>query len=285
MILGCATVHFADKAGNQQEQQACRIATLEPNTDAPDWASASALDLSASDLDRDPAPDRASFVSPPAAATKAKNFAAWNKSLADALFRTATIELLSSPALKLTAKAGESERDFRARVDHTAREQRDADVEELRRKYAPKLATLEERKRRAEQAEGREREQANQAKLSTAISIGAAVLGAFFGRKKFSAGNIGRAGTAARGVGRSVKESGDIARAQETVAAVDAQIQELDQQLNDEIAALTSRAESAAAGIEKLTVRPKKTDITVNLIALAWAPHWQIGETLTPAWE
>jgi len=86
-------------------------------------------------------------------------------------------------------------------------------------------------------------------------------------------------------VGRSVKESGDIARAQETVAAVDAQIQELDQQLNDEIAALTTRAESAGAGIEKLTVRPKKTDITVNLIALAWGPHWQSGDTLTPAWE
>jgi hypothetical protein len=285
VILGCATVHFADKAGNQQEQQACRLATLEANTDAPDWSSASTLDLGPSDLDRDPAPDRASFINPPAAATKAKSFAAWGKSLADALFRTATIELLSAPALKLTAKAGESERDFRARVDLAAREQRDADVEALRKRYAPKLATLEERKRRAEQAEGREREQANQAKLSTAISIGAAVFGALFGRKKLSAGNIGRAGTAARGVGRSVKESGDIARAQETVAAVDAQIAELDQQLTDEIAALTTRAETAAAGIEKLTVRPKKSDITVNLIALAWAPHWQSGEDLTPAWE
>jgi hypothetical protein len=82
-----------------------------------------------------------------------------------------------------------------------------------------------------------------------------------------------------------VKESGDITRAQETVAAVDAQIQELDQQLAADIADLTSRSDAASNAVEKLGLRPKKSDIELKLVALAWAPHWQSGDTLTPAWE
>jgi hypothetical protein len=106
-VVGCAVVHFADKAGNQQEQQTCRLATLDRDpAAAPDWTAAAALDLESSDLEREPAPDRATYIDPPASATKAKNFAAWNKSFADALFRTSTIDLLSAPALKLTANTG-----------------------------------------------------------------------------------------------------------------------------------------------------------------------------------
>ena len=93
----------------------------------------------------------------------------------------------------------------------------------MRQKYAAKIAALDEKLRRAQQAVDRESEQASAQKIQTAVSFGATVLGALLGRKAISATTLGRATTAARGVGRTMKESQDIARAKESVEAVEAQ--------------------------------------------------------------
>ncbi len=46
-----------------------------------------------------------------------------------------------------------------------------------------------------------------------------------------SATNIGRATTAARGAGRTMKQAGDIGRAKENVAAIDQQVAALEGEL------------------------------------------------------
>jgi hypothetical protein len=101
------------------------------------------------------------------------------------------------------------------------------------------------------------------------------VLGAILGRKTISTGTIGRATTAARGVGRSYKESQDVARAQETAAAVKQQAEELDARMREEVAELEARLDPAAEQLETISVRPKKTDIDVRPVSLIWAPYWE----------
>jgi hypothetical protein len=161
------------------------------------------------------------------------------------------------------------------RLQQSARERRDEAVERMRQKYAPRLAVLAERARRAEQAVQREAEQSRQSKIQTAISLGTTVLGAIFGRKTLSAGTIGRATTAARGAGRSYKESQDVARAQETVGAVKQQTDDLDAQMRAEVAELEARFDPALEQLETISVRPKKSDIDPRPVALLWAPYWQ----------
>jgi hypothetical protein len=168
------------------------------------------------------------------------------------------------------SRPDESERDFRTRLSQSAREARDRSLEVLRRKYAPKQAALDEKLRRAQQAVQRESEQASGQKLQTAISLGATLVGALMGRKAISASTIGRATTAARGVGRSMKESEDIARAGQTVAAVEAQRQQLDDELAAETAVLESTMNAATETLEKIVVKPKKTNISLKLVALVW---------------
>ena len=97
---------------------------------------------------------------------------------------------------------------------------------------------LEEKIRRAEQAAEREKEQANQQKMQTAISIGSTLLGAFLGRKVTSAANMGRAATTLRSGGRTWKETQDIARAQETVGALRQQMADLESQFAAEAQAI-----------------------------------------------
>jgi hypothetical protein len=100
------------------------------------------------DLEKDPAA-AATFASLSPAVTKVKSMDSWKRALTDALYRTQKLELFRSSNLSQISKAGESERDFRIRLQQTAREERDSRVEQLRQQYAPKLAALQDRIRRA----------------------------------------------------------------------------------------------------------------------------------------
>ena len=178
------------------------------------------------------------------------------------------------------SKPGESEADFRARLQQEARESRDAEADRLRQKYAAKLASLQERLRRAEQTVGREKQESMQAGVQTAISVGATVLGALFGRKTISSTTIGRATTAARGAGRTMKQAGDVQRAQESAEAVRQQIQALEAELEEELAARSAATDPLNEKLERLSVRPKKSDITVKPVRLVWRPY----RGNAPAW-
>jgi hypothetical protein len=106
--------------------------------------------------------------------------------------------------------------------------------------------------------------------VQTAISFGATLLGAMFGRKSVSAGTVGKATTAARGVGRSMKEAADVTRAQETVATLQAGLQELETSLQADIAAIEATHDAAAEPLARLVLRPKRSGIQVKLVALTW---------------
>ena len=148
------------------------------------------------------------------------------------------------------------------------------------------MTTLQGRIARAQQAVGRETAQASQANLQTAISFGTTILGAFLGRKAVSVSTLGRATTAARGVGRSMKEQQDIGRAQESVEALQAQLADLESQLQSETQLLEAKLDAQNEQLEKISIKPKKSNISVQLVTLAWAPFWQdeSGEE-TSAWE
>lgn len=118
------------------------------------------------------------------------------------------------------------------------REQRDAAVEKLRREYAPKLTRAEEKLRHAQQVVDREKGQARAAQAQTAISVGATILTSILGNKRVNYSTIGRATTAARGAGRAMEQAGDVKRAEENVAAAQAEIESLNAELQKKIDAL-----------------------------------------------
>jgi Helicase HerA, central domain len=283
MVLGAATVRFADaKTGVDQSEE---VVVATPITEAAvpvSWEGAAPIDVAVADLEATPG-TAGDWAPLPSSAAKPKSYEGWSRDLAAWLYGQRRLELLRDHASGALSRPGESERDFRVRVREGSRVERDERVEALRKKYAPKRVALEERLRRAQQAEAREREQVGQQGVQAAISIGATILGAVLGRKTVSVGNIGRATTAARGAGRVLKEREDVARAQETVAAVQQALTALEAELQGELATLEARGEPDR--LEPVAVRPKKTDVRVRLCALAWTPYWRDrAGTLTPAW-
>jgi len=284
MLLGANEIHYSSSKTVDVTQQLTLLAPIGDGPVSLDWSQATPLDLPIGDLESEPQAN-AQFAEVPAAATKAKSYAAWQKDLAGWVYRNQRLELLESPTLNVVSNPGESERDFRVRLQQLAREERDDAVEKLRRKYAPKFAQLEERKRRAEQAVAREAEQAQGQKVQTAISFGATLLSSFLGRKRTSLTTLGRATTAARGVSRSMKESQDVGRAEDNVAAVTQQIADLEADFQAETAALERSFDPQTEPLEKVSLKPTKANITVKLVTLAWAPYWNEGGQSKPAWE
>ena len=286
MLVGAAQVHYVDPRTRWESND--DLVVLAPVTDGAEpvsWDEAERAPFSASDLEREPAPG-AGFEEPPAPAMAPRSWEAWSKEFAAWVFRTQRLDILRSPSSGELSTPGEPERDFRARLQQKTRESRDEAAELLRRKYAARIEVLTERARRAEQAVSREKEEATHQGIQTAISVGATVLGALLGRKAISATSIGRATTAARGAGRTMKQAGDVGRAKENVAAIEQQIAELEGELKSELDAAAAAADPTTEKLESIAVRPRKSDVSVRLAGLAWVPFRRDASGGdAPAWK
>jgi hypothetical protein len=260
--------HFVDaKSGMNAWESWYYLAPL--GRDGPDWAAAEVLGEAGPDFDDEP-PDDASYGEIPAAALSPKGQRAWTEALEDHVYRSASLNVMSCPALKMNAAPGGTEGEFRAHVALALREKRDAAVDALRARFASKLAALEDRERRAEQKLERERTQASSETLSSALSVGGSLLGALFGGRHSSA--MRKASTAARSVGRASKERGDVAHAEADVEALKDQVAAMNAELEAEIGRIEAEFDPNTIRVEIVPVRPKKSDISVEDMALVWCP-------------
>ncbi|MDP2052258.1 MAG: DUF853 family protein [Acidobacteriota bacterium] len=274
MVLGVARVSYSDaKLGLDETRE---VAVLTPIGDGPvavDWEHAEPADFAVTDLLKTPEGDAATFAALPPPAAKPRSYATWEKDFSRWAAQSQSIELFKSPRVKLLSAPEETERDFRVRLGHEAREARDAALSTVRAKYAPKLTTLQDRVRRAEQAVQVQSEQASGAKVSAAVSIGATIFGALLGRKAVSASTLGRATTAARGMGKVGKEAQDVTRAAETVAALTEQLNDLQAALEADLQAVSAEWDPAGDILERVLVKPKRGGVSVQLLALVWVPR------------
>ncbi len=272
-LLGAVRVAYTDSRLEIDEVRDVVLTT--PIGDGPvpvDWEHAEPAPISLQDLNSQP--DRAlPFAHLPSAATEKKRYAQWEKDLARWASQSQTVELLRSGRAKLTSRPDEDERSFRIRVQSALREARDEAVGKTRQKYASKLATAEDKLRRAEAAVQREHQQATESKLQAGVSIAATIAGALLGRKAVSAGTLGRATTAARGMGRIGREAEDVARAEANVTALRGARDALASNLEREMQQVAASFDTSNEPLERVLLKPKRGSVAVQLVALLWSPR------------
>jgi hypothetical protein len=269
-----ASLHFSKSSVSvDQWKHVALRAPLEDDTVDP-WQHVSETGTALPELATRPVPS-AGFAPLPAAAANPAKHAQWKKSLHNHLYRTQELRILRCKDPRLISAAGESEGAFRARLRDRGREERDLEIEKLRERYSPKLARIEEQLRRAQETVVKEQEQYEHHKNQTLISIGATVVGALFGRK-LGTTTVGRATTAARGLGRASRQHGDIARAEEKVEALRRRLEELEREFAAEVDALRQPVDAADFELDEVVVRPRKSDLTVDQMFLVWEP-WNVA--------
>jgi len=67
-----------------------------------------------------------------------------------------------------------------------------------------------------------------------------------------------------------MKESDDIARAQETVGVLEGQIKELEDEFAAETASLHASTDVVNEKLETLVLKPKRGNVAVKVVALVW---------------
>jgi hypothetical protein len=271
-LLGLGQVHYTDHRRTFDHTEDVALAlSLAPEGSGiagVDWRQASPVGLSAEDLESEP-PVAGNYADLPALAASPDSYREIEKDLAEVLYRTRELTLWKNPLLDEISLPGEDARDFVIRLGDAAREARDRETAKLKETYRKKLDRLESRERSALERVEREKDQAGQRKWDTALSFAGTLASAFLGRGR--RGTLSRATTAFKGVGRSVKEQADVARAEETLEAIRADQRELEAELTREIDALEERWVLRREDLEEIPARPRRSDVQVERVVLLWA--------------
>ncbi|HEY1906018.1 MAG TPA: hypothetical protein VGG91_08255 [Myxococcaceae bacterium] len=279
-ILGQARLHYVDKKSAVDAWQS--VSLLAPvDGAAAQWDDAEELPADAGARLGTAPTEGAGFDEAPAAVTNAGAWGEWKKSLATALYQARPLKLFRCDALDEVSTPGESLAEFKARLSHSGREQRDADVEALRKKWAPKLQTLQNAVQRAQKGLADQQSQASGQTLDTVVTVGTTLLGAFLGRKTLSVTNLNRARTALRSGSRTVKERQDVGSAEQQLEAAKKQLADAEADFQEETSKLQASATPEALTVAEFTIPPRKSDIAVGNLVLAWVP-WRAGADGVP---
>ncbi len=280
-ILGQARLHYVDKKAAVDAWQSMALLAPVDGT-AAQWDEASELPADAGTRLGSAPAEGAAFEEPPAAVTNAGAWAEWKRSLAAALYQSRPLKLYRCDALDEVSTPGESVAEFKGRLSHSGREQRDADVEALRKRWAPRLQTLQNAVQRAQKGLADQQSQASGQTLDTVVTVGTTLLGAFLGRKTLSVTNLNRARTALRSGSRTVKERQDVGSAQQQLESAKKQLADAEAEFQEDTEKLEASAAPEALTVVEFTVPPRKSDIAVGNLLLAWTP-WRTGPDGVPA--
>ncbi len=278
-LLSQSRVHFIDaKNGIDLWDPVTLIRLAADSVPADPWIESD--EWEESDLPQiltDPEFPDADYRDLPAEVTLKKSYTSWTTALKNHLYRDRKLSVFTCEELKQTSEPGESESDFRIRLRMSAREERDRLIEKLRRKYATKLTTLDDKIRRAEQKIEKEKSQKSSKTLSTAVNFGTSVLGALFGRKIGSVTNLNRAGSVIKSASGMASEAGDIRAAEEQYAALLHEREELHTTVEAEVQQIADQLDTDLMKFDSMEISPRKTDTAIDRIALLWLPYTDDG--------
>jgi hypothetical protein len=222
-------------------------------------------------------PEGVGFAELPGFAMNAANYKQVEKAFAEELYREQRAEVFSCPALKAFSNYGETEGDFRARLQLQAREARDEAVKKLRDAASKKVATLEDQLRTAQGQLDRQKAEANAAKMQAGVSVLGGILGAVLG-KKSGLGSITRGSSAISKGTSAYKQMQDVTAAEAKVDAIGKQMQAIQQEVESGAETIARQFDTTSIALETETLKPTKTDVKVDLVALLWLPFDGRGE-------
>ncbi|GAB4411681.1 MAG: DUF87 domain-containing protein [Anaerolineales bacterium] len=275
MALGHALVRFVATAqGVDTQKEYCLL--LEPPAEGRgvDWQAATECATDVRKLPSYP-PQEALFDPVPSSVAQAADFKVLASSLQDYLYRTATLTLRYNPTLKLYSRPDESEREFAIRCQEAARQKRDDEVAKATATYERKLEQLRDKLRREEQKLAKDEATYSGRKTEELLSAGESVVGFLLGRRSTRV-----LSTASRKRRMTTEVKTRMEQTKQTIALLQKEIAEMEQERDEAAKAITERWVAVAEQSVATEIRPRKSDVLVDVVALAWSPQWVIrGET------
>jgi hypothetical protein len=245
-----------------------------PLDDRLDLEQETVVDYDDRDLRAD-APAEGAYVLPGVPLDDAAFFRDAARAIQRRVVDTQTLELLHNAELKLWSRPGETREAFEARADEAAKAEADAETAKIRDRLESKRdrleRALETARRRAEEA-GAEQSSRRSTELLSGLG---SVVGVLLGGKADTR-TIARAGRALGGAasrrGMTTRAGERKRTAEEKVERTEADLEELEAEILEEIERIDEKWARAAEAIEPVPVRLEANDVRVVETALVWVP-------------
>lgn len=230
-------------------------------------------DASFNDLSKFEYVKDANYEEVPSFSTSEKFFSKKEKEIENCVYRSEGLSLFKCADLKQYSKLSETLDDFKERLSFELREERDNEVDRLKKKFEKKVDMIEKRILRAEQKVEKEKEQYSSKKMSTMINFGTAIASVLMGGKALSSSSVSKAGSVMRGASSASKEKGDISRAEEQLKDYQTDLEEIHDEMEEQILSLEDKLSIDNLKIESFRVAPKKTNIETVWRGILWVPQ------------
>ena len=206
------------------------------------------------------------------------------KAFGEHLYREMRLDIFHCPALRLYGMAEETERDFKSRAFQIAREKRDEEVDKLRDRMERAVDRIEDKITREQRELDEDLASYEARKREEIISAGETIVGllGIFGSKRST--GLSKAARKRRMTSTALS---DVRESEEEIERLEEELEELKEEMEEKIRDISVRWESVVDEVETYAIKPRRTDVQIHLVTLAWAPYWVSGGTwgrMIPAW-
>ncbi len=275
-LLGNATIRFMDRKRQLDERlEKLLLAPAPTGVERVDWSLAEELSVATHDLRQAAEPGSTGqatlFASVPKAANSARELNRIKKELADWLYYNCRLTIQAHEALGIYQGPQESTRDFTIRLQQAARERRDQEVDALEDQFAQQINRLEEKIRKHQRALTAAETDYTARQQQEWIGIGESVLGWVMGRR-----NMRTRSTTASRRRLTTQAAQEIEESQEEIQDLRQAVADLEAELQEQTAEITRKWTDLLDDLDPEELAPRRTDVDVRLLALAWLPSWVI---------
>jgi hypothetical protein len=264
--LGKALIHYQDKITDLREDLEKTL--ILRSSELMNWEKSEEIKIS--NLLTKPE-ENAKFGEISGNINDSKDFNELKKNFADFIFYNSNFKLYHSPLIKIYSKPRESKSDFILRITQMARERRDEEVDKIEEKYSKGLQKLKEKLERSQEVLLKKQATANSLKQEAMVSAGESVIKIFMGRRSTTS-----ASKAMNKYQKSKTVAIDIQEAQKDIETLNKEMELLENKLKVEVESIKERREKEISEIKEVLIQPKKSDIEVKIVSLAWIPYWEI---------
>ncbi len=271
-LLAQASARILNRTSNVDVEKHDAALVLEPDRRGIiRWEQHTVAPVDLDSLENDPLPD-VGFLPLNAPFTDSGIFKSMQKDYSDYLYRSMRVEVFYNPALKLHAEPGTTRGEFRTQCTEAAEKAREEEIEKLRKKYETKIDSIERKLMKEEQDLEEDRDQLTSRRMEEAVTLAENVLGVLGGsrsRRRLSTSMTKRRMTK--------KTRADVEESLKMIEVYRKELVDIETEVKEAAASVEEKWADAAGQIEEKSFSPYKKDIFIDLFALVWLPHWQVG--------
>lgn len=316
MLFASAQLRFSDTKFGVDCVQTINLLTLIKEGDVPvRWEKALDAGFDANSLEREP-DTQIELPALPGVATVAENHTRWRQDFQDWFPKNQKLEIFRCPFTSTFSRAPETEGEFRVRLQHVAREKRDALVSSLSAKYQERLSELDGKFQYAKRILDEQIEQSGRLmdpsaysqekksmfetvtgktmfetvtgfkKPKDASEAGHSLFESLVGRKiptkLLGEEAVSEEAAKIESVGRA---QGEVETTQDYLDSVQDQISATEYEFQKEMNELKAQLDPATRQLETFSIAPREGSMKVLFFCLCWAPCFkQPDGKITAAW-